>query len=127
MPGHKRILSVGLIIAAAKTAESFEHFEEFMLTVSPHCFLDKNSTILHRMFGENPRIRRDLWILIGTQQPQKNVVPRIIQTLCKVWLVIKNKGNEGKHEVPIDKYLELAKSSNRDYSVIMADIIKVLK
>ncbi len=127
MSGHRRFLSVGLIIAAARTAESFEHFEKFMLTISPHSFLDEDSRILHMMFGENSRIRRDLWVLVGTQQPQKNVVPRIIKTLCKVWSVLKNKGNETKHDSSIERYIELAKKSNPDYKIIMSDIIKVLK
>lgn len=126
MSVNRRFLSVGLIIAAARTAESFELFEFFMLTVSPH-YSQQESHVIHRIFIEYPQARRDLWILIGTQQPQKNVVPVIIKTLCKVWSVVRNKDNEPKHSNSINRYLELAKSSNPDYKVIMSDIIKVLK
>ena len=126
MSVNKRFLSVGLIIAAARTAESFERFEFFMLTVSP-LYSQQESHIIHRIFVEYPKSRRDLWILIGTQQPQKNVVPRIIKTLCKVWCVIRHKDNEPKHLNPINSYLELAKSANPDYEVVMSDIIRVLK
>jgi len=126
MSDNRRFLSVGLIIAAARTAESFELFEFFMLTVSPR-YSQPESRIIHRIFVEYTQTRRDLWILIGTQQPQKKVVPRIIQTLCKVWSVLKNKGNETKHDSAIERYLELAKKLNPDYQVIMSDIIKVFK
>ena len=123
MSFHNRFLSIGLIIAAAKSQEGFPAFEKFMTNSAAHTYLYHDSFAIHHMFVEYPLLRKDLWIIVGVNDAKS--IP--IKALVKAWDVMKNPENEKKHEQPIQKYLDLVKKCDPKYQIILNDIVNVLK
>jgi len=126
MSFHNKFLSLGLIIAAAKSSDGFSTFEKFMINPSNPNYLDAESTAIHQMFLKKDNLRRNLWIILGTQE-FKNYHPSIaIKALCKCWDVINNKSNEDKHKLGITNYAHLVEKCEPKYKEILAEIIQAI-
>ena len=126
MSFHNKFLSLGLIIAAAKSSDGFHTFEKFMINPANTSYLDLESTSIHQMFIKKAELRRNLWIILGTQE-FKNYHPSIaIKALCKCWNVINNKSNEDKHKSGIANYVHLVEKCEPKYKEILAEIIQTI-
>jgi hypothetical protein len=75
------------------------------------------------MFLDNPGLRRDLWILIGINDPKS--LP--IKALTKAWDVMKNPKNEAKHNITIKNFLDLVSKCDPKHQILLNDIVNVLK
>ena len=126
MSFHNRFLSLGLIVAAAKGTEGFPAFEKFMTNSAAYTYLDQESFNIHEMFIEKQEIRRNLWLILGTQEFKNYRPSKALKALCKCWLVVKNKSNEDKHQDGIKNYLHLVEKSEPQYKVLLEEIIQAI-
>lgn len=123
---HNRFLSLGLIVAAAKSVDGFPEFEKFMTKPAIYSYLDKESSPIHEIFLHNPEIRKDLWILIGTQQLRAGRASISLNGLCKAWFILKNPSNDESHKETIKTYLSLLERCEPQYKQILEEIVTVL-
>ena len=124
---HNRFLSLGLIIAASKTSDGYNGFETFMTKVCDYTFADDEALVIHELFIKYPETRKNLWVILGTQDFSNKKVSLGIKGLSKAWLILSNPKNEEKHEKTIKNYLELVKKCDPKYQIILTEIINVLK
>jgi len=126
MSFHKRFLSLGLIVAAAKSSGDFPVFEKFMTNIAVYTYLDEEAKSIHEMFGQKEELRRNLWLILGTQE-FKNYHPSIaVKALCKCWNVINNKSNEDKHLTGITNYAHLVEKCEPKYKVVLSEIVQAI-
>ena len=126
MSFQKRFLNLGLVIAAAKTVEGFSEFEGFMTRTYNNTYIDKESFAISELFRKFPGMRKNLWIILGTQK-SSNVGSSAIRALTKAWLIVDHHKNELRHQEVIDHYLELVKECDPEYRVLLIEIVNELK
>ena len=123
MSFHNRFLSLGLIIAAAKTANDYIEFEMFMTKAEAYTFIDKEAFAIHQIFINHKKIRRDVWIILGTQDFSDKKVSLSIKGLTKAWFILDNPSNEARHKETIKNYMELVKKCEPKYSILLKEIV----